>query len=265
MPLTEFTIFNCKKTLVATIINLISNRDGLLQVKVCYWTNTTCFLSRRGWISIMRDAASQASGRKRATLEFFLMSAPIFDLLVECTNFVMGQDVPGHNHATRHKLLLEKLTKSGRKFFDWTEEWIADVSQPDSVTLSTIAQKRKVGIDTWLEYVLDFQSMVTLIYKRLYVSLGGDRAAQVERQAQSMAEEVHATYKRRSNSSEFQESIALTLAVDSILSTATDWANWSGNVSEGCPELAPLAMYACWVKKMGIRVDINRNKIEADD
>lgn len=212
----------------------------------------------------MRDAASQASGRKRATLEFFLTSAPIFDLLVECTNFIMSQDVPGHNHTARHKLLLEKLTKSGRKFFDWTKEWIADVSQPDSVTLGTTTQKRKVDIDTWLEYVLDFQTLVTLIYKRLYVSLGGDDAAQVERQSQLIADNVHATYKSRMNSPEFQESIALTLAVDSVLSTAVGWANWTDNVGDEGPKLAPSAMYACWVKKMGIRVDMNNTKIEID-
>lgn len=211
----------------------------------------------------MRDAASQASGRKRATLEFFLMSAPIFDLLVECTNFVMSQDVPGHNHTARHKLLLERLIKSGRKFFDWTEEWIADVSQPDSVTLSTITQKRKVDIDTWLEYVLDFQTLVTLIYKRLHVSLGGYGAAQVELQSQLIARKVSTTYKSRMNSSDFQESIALTLAVDSILSTALDWATWSDNVGEEGPKLVPSAMYACWVKKMGIKVDMNINKIES--
>ena len=207
---------------------------------------------------------SQASGRRRATLEFFLMSAPIFDLLVKCTALIMSQDVPGHNHTARHILLLEKLSKSGRRFFDWSRDWIADVSQPDSLALSSVTQKRKVDIDTWLEYVLDFQTLVTLIYNRLYVALGGEDAARVERQSQQIAHKVSTTYKSRYGSLGFQESVALNLAVQSIQSTAGDWSRMIEDCSAVGPRLVPSGMYACWIKRMGITIDTNNNQVQSD-
>ena len=88
--------------------------------------------------------------------------APIFDLLVHCTNFIMRRDDNKQTDevlAAQYRHLLIKLKDSGRAFYNRHYAWPAEMAQLDSEQLSVATKRRRESMHTWLD---DFMSLYNI-------------------------------------------------------------------------------------------------------
>lgn len=204
---------------------------------------------------------SLSSGMGRASLEFAIHSAPIFDSMVKCTNFIMDSENSTQDYqdmSARHEQLLTGLDESGRYFFEWYHDWLTDTSQRDSEQLSKLAMRRKENMHMWLDDFMGMCKIPFLLHGRMRVALGSNRAVFAEQQCQMLAQELAATRRRKENTAGFTEPYVLGSTYTSILATAEDWRRFSISVDEGlvCGKrmLAGREMYVRWIRQVGINV-----------
>lgn len=225
--------------------------------------NTSCvFYTDEKWLALVKEQMSLSSGIGRASLEFGIHSAPIFDMMVRCTNFVMDSEnktQENQDMSARHWQLLADLEESGRYFFDWYHDWVTDTAQPDSEQLSNLTMRRKENMHLWLADFMGTCKIPILLHGRMRVALGRNRAAVAEQQCQMLAQKLAAIRRSKENTAGFQEPYVLRSIYTSILATAEDWMQFSIGVDEGLLHgermLVGREMYLSWIRQVGINAE----------
>lgn len=197
-----------------------------------------------------------SSGKVRASLEFSLNSAPIFEVLVQCTNLIMKSS-SSQDTVSQHEAILSKLEASGKMFFAWYDAWLEDTTRQNSEALSASTMQRLQDIDIWRDYFLMMVYAAKLLYGRLQVALGCDDAKLVEQQLLVSAQELAETYGGKENISGRQIPHMLHLMIASILDMAVEWEEFSVAVEDALVRgeriLPPRDMYARCLTIMGIQ------------
>lgn len=198
-----------------------------------------------------------SSGKARASLEFSLNSAPIFEVMVQCTNLIMKPTNEIEGTVFQQEAILTRLYASGKTFFAWYDAWLADTTQQDSETLSASTRQRRQDIDIWRDYFLMMVYAAKLLYGRLQVALGCHDAKLVEQHLQTSARELAETYGGKENIAGRQIPHMLHLMIASILDMAVEWEELSVEVENallrGERILPSREMYGRCLTKMGIR------------
>lgn len=223
-------------------------------------TNTSCvFFTDEKWLALIKEQMSLMSGGGRASLEFAIHSAPIFEMMVKCTNFVMDSEDSTQTYrdmSARHWQLLADLDESGRYFLDWYHNWLKDTAQPDSGQLSKLTMRRKEDMHMWLADFMAICKIPILLHGRMRVALGRKTAVVAEQQCQMLAQELAATRRSKEGTAGFKEPYVLRSIYTSILTTAEDWMRFSISVDEGLLRgermLAGRGMYLQWIRQVGI-------------
>ncbi|KAJ3493954.1 hypothetical protein NLG97_g4395 [Lecanicillium saksenae] len=226
----------------------------------CYLENETChLLCQEPWLSLFRREAEQMSGEKREALEYMLNSAPIFQLVVKCSAFIMSQDTHGQRDALRRGQILGQLAKSAKKFFDWCNPLVGDSVQLRESRNGMRNAEPQSDTTKWHEDLRGFCQQVTLIHHRLYVALGGDDSVRIEQQLQRLAEQLRLMHESQANNPQFRKPFALSSAITAILGTAEEWSRFSISASANakCKKqaLATPTMFRDWATQMGITIE----------
>lgn len=214
-------------------------------MKLCYWVNKRCFLTQQKWLHAIQSVASRTSGRQRATIECFLNTAPIFNLMADCPKFILKQDTQTRTATqdAQHEALLAEVVQRGQRFLSWHDNWLAEP-----------AHTNESENDRRIRDIITMPRLATLLHNRLYVALGGDNSLRVEQQTQQLAQDL----ADMSDNSDLkrQNPIALGLAIKAIISTADEWAEFSAleRTADEPRKLVSPDMLWRWLEQLRIKV-----------
>lgn len=191
------------------------------------FSSTPCPLRRqKSWVDYLEKEASQASSPYRKTIfQHFSKGGVIIELMVDCRRLIMNQHTANYD-SLQHKKLLNELYKKGDEFFKWYKEWMSDVAHLDPRSL-TIGHDRITNGYSWHQDLMGLFQFVTLVYKRLYVGLGGDGSHSVEMDTQSLAMALRAIHEEQAGNPEFPVPFALRNTITATLKTADEWEDIS--------------------------------------